>query len=306
MKLKLDRNGIYKWLTNTTNNILASVIASVIFSFLLGSFLDNITIGKNTTILYSLIFALLVVIIFLIIKNYSNKKFIPIKAIVFGFDGAMSRIEKNEVNSPWELIWLTLGYKVSDCHKYHKMFSKGEISHENWCNITCEKFQERGITENHLNEVSEDIVLLDGVKDVLDLLKRKGIKLYLATGSIKQIIERVWGKNIDYYFERVESNIFRFKNGELKEIKGTHYDFEGKIELIKEIRKRLKLTTSKEILFVGSYNNDEFAHKSGARTLCVNAKLTNPHDKNIWHETYTVKDYRELYDFIEKKYLLND
>ena len=178
------------------------------------------------------------------------------------------------------------------------------ISHKEWCAITCEKFQQKNITEKHLKTVSEDIVLLDGVKDVLELLKKKGIKLYLASGSIKQVIEYVWGKNIDYYFERIESNIFRFKDGNLKEIKGTEYDFEGKIELIREIKKIQKLNSVKEILFVGSYNNDEFAHKSGARTLCLNAKLTNPHDKNSWQDTFTVSDYKELYEYIKKKYLI--
>ncbi|WP_148303878.1 haloacid dehalogenase-like hydrolase [Prolixibacter bellariivorans] len=160
------------------------------------------------------------------------------------------------------------------------------------------------MTEKHLEEVSKDFELLANVKEVLEQLKERGVRLYLVSGSIMHLIKYIWNDELDYYFDRYEANVFRFKNNELVEIKGTDYDFKGKAVFIKEIFKHLQLKSPKEILFIGNSDNDEYARKSGARTLCLNGALTNPYNKNAWDDTYKTDDFIELMAYIEKKYLI--
>jgi phosphoserine phosphatase len=305
MKLNLDKNDIYGWLNNTTNNIISSIVASVIFTVIFGAALNNTEtqISKKTICILIIIgFIILSIIIFLIIKYYSKKKFIPIKAIVFDFDGTLSKIKKVGIKSPWELIWLKLEYKISDCKKLYTEFFENRISHEQWCERTFQKFAVKKLTEDDLFDVSKDIELLEGVKDVLEQLKDRGIKLFLVSGSIMNLIKYIWGNDLDFYFDRCEANIFRFKDNKLVEIKGTNYDFKGKAEFIREICKQQNWSP-KEILFIGNSDNDESAKKSGARTLCLNGLLTNPYNKESWDDTYTTDDFSELYEYIEKKYL---
>ena len=45
--------------------------------------------------------------------------------------------------------------------------------------------------------------------------------------------------------------------------------------------------------------NDDFAHQSGARTLCVNPQFTNPHDTEKWHDVIPdMKNLEEILEFV--------
>ncbi len=306
MRLNFNKNDIYGWMTSTTNNITSSIIASAIFTIIFGAAFKSkeTQLSKRTICIYIVVgFIILSIVIFLLIRYYSKKKFIPIKAIVFDFDGTLSKITKPGIKSPWELIWLKLEYKISDCKKLYSKFFNKKITHKQWCELTFQKFRSRKLTEQHLKDVSKDIELLDGVKDVLEQLKQRGIRLFLVSGSIMHLINYIWGNDLDYYFDRYEANLFRFKNNQLVEIKGTNYDFRGKADFIREVYRQLELNSPKEILFIGNSDNDEDAKKSGARTLCINGVLTNPYNKNAWDDTYTTDDFRELYEYLDKKYL---
>lgn len=306
MSLNFNKNDLHGWLNSTTNNVISSIIASAIFTIIFSTALNNpeTEISKKTVCTYIGVgFVIIGIITFFLIRYYSKKKFIPIKAIVFDFDGTLSKIKRGDVKSPWELIWLKLGYKISDCKKLYTRFFEKKITHKEWCKLTAQKFKSKNLTEQHLLEVSKDIELLDGVKEVLEQLKQREIRLFLVSGSIMHLINHIWGDDLDYYFDNYEANVLRFKNNKLVEIKGTIYDFEGKATFIREIYKQLKLISPKEILFIGNSDNDEHAKKSGAQTLCINGVLTNPHNKKAWDDTFTTNDFRELYEYIDKKYL---
>ncbi|MEI6348891.1 MAG: hypothetical protein WCP69_13170 [Bacteroidota bacterium] len=76
------------------------------------------------------------------------------------------------------------------------------------------------------------------------------------------------------------------ENGRLDRIIGTKFDFKGKATFIEKIANELNLKPY-EILFIGNSNNDELAYTSGAITLCVNPRLTNPFDEKNWNNTIT-------------------
>jgi len=220
----------------------------------------------------------------------------PTKAIVFDFDGTLTQPQNGETT--WEKIWLKLGYEINECAELHQKFSRAKISHKKWCQITKQKFNHQKLNKSILNVISDEINLVDGVNETLKELVNAGINLYICSGSINYVINRVLGTNNEY-FEEIKSNKFRFnKDDFLTDIIGTKYDFEGKSDYLKQIAVENDIQPY-EILFIGNSLNDEWAHQSGALTLCVNPRLTNPEQDIQWsYSIRTMKNLKQIKDFI--------
>ena len=205
-----------------------------------------------------------------------------IQAVIFDFDGTLTN---TKLRTTWESIWEILGYDVKECQALHKQFDSGVFTHQEWCDITAEKFIKKGLHRQQILEFSKKIKLISGCAKTLKEIKERNIKLYIVSGSIKDIIENVLG-NAHSYFTEIKANEFVFnrETSILEKIIGTKYDFQGKANYINYIAGRLQIAAS-DILFVGNSNNDMWAYESGARTLCINPKLTNYHDSVIWHNS---------------------
>jgi HAD superfamily phosphoserine phosphatase-like hydrolase len=201
------------------------------------------------------------------------------KAVVFDFDGTLTKSADDLTT--WEVIWQFLGYSINDCALLHGRFRKKEFNHEKWCNITRDRFREKGLNESHLAMIANRIELVKGTAETIMELKRRGIKLYILSGSIRQIIKVVlkdlWGE-----FEHIKANDMHFDSlGLLSNIQGTQFDFEGKAKFLSEVIEENNLRPY-DVLFVGNSGNDVWAIQSGARALCVNPKLTDPDDTAHW------------------------
>ena len=160
------------------------------------------------------------------------------------------------------------------------------------------------MTRNTLKEVSCEMPLIDAVIPTLKLIKKNNIRLYIASGSIRDVIEDVIGKDNVYLFEEIKANHMEFnKLGELTRIIGTKYDFQGKAEFVQKIASQLDINPC-NILFVGNSNNDQMAYQSGAVTLCVNPHLTDPHDNQKWNNViYQMNSLREILNYLDPAFL---
>lgn len=218
------------------------------------------------------------------------------KAVIFDFDGTLTKPLDN--HTTWEKIWIELGYDINECAELHRKYSVSEISHKEWCEVTERKFKNKGLSKQHLNKIADDLTLVNGTDRVIHKLVEKNISLYICSGSIDYIVKRTLRGFINC-FEEIKSNKFRFnKEGKLDSIVGTRYDFEGKANYISQISRDLDIHPY-EILFVGNSLNDEWAHQSGAITLCVNPTMTNPDHPFQW--TYSIrnlKNFNEIIKFI--------
>ena len=59
-----------------------------------------------------------------------------------------------------------------------------EISHEDWCELTLNKFRERKLSIQQVIGVADKIQLLDGTQDALRIIREKEIRIYIVSGSI--------------------------------------------------------------------------------------------------------------------------
>jgi len=155
------------------------------------------------------------------------------------------------------------------------------LTHQKWCEQTCSRFNERGISERTLVDVANKIELVEDVAEMIDILVRHSIELHILSGSIEQIIRLVLGE-LYSQFTHVQPNAFRFTGSKLSYIQGTKYDFEGKPLYIDELR-AIKKYHPTDILFVGNSSNDRWVSRSGATTLCVNPHFTDGNDEKEWN-----------------------
>lgn len=211
------------------------------------------------------------------------------RAVVFDFDGTLT--QSADHRTTWEKVWVTLGYSTERCSELHRRFQQKEFTHQQWCDMTRDAFRARGLQQHHILGIAKDISLVSGVAEAIATLRGRGIKLYILSGSIKSIIRYVLG-DLHAEFEEIRANELVFdSSGSLSEIQGTPFDFEGKATYLKRVVEDLRLSPS-DLLFVGNSCNDVFASQSGARTLCVNARFTDPDNPEHW--TYAIREMSNL------------
>lgn len=216
------------------------------------------------------------------------------KAVVFDFDGTLTLASDHRTT--WERIWIDLGYTIRDCATLHTRFQRQEITHPEWCNLTRDAFRKRGLTEAHLDRIAAEIQLVPGVRETVANLRKQGVLLYILSGSIKAIIRKVLG-DLQLEFEEIKANEMSFdERGNLREIVGTPFDFQGKAVFLRRLIEDRALSPE-SVLFVGNSCNDIFASQSGVRTLCVNPRFTDPANEAHW--TYAISEMNDLKEILE-------
>lgn len=216
------------------------------------------------------------------------------KTIIFDFDGTLTKKDQNI----WKMLWQELGYDTNKNSIYAKLYVehviKKTITRDQWFNLTCVAFQRKGMTKQTLIDVTKNITLIDGFEKVINELYNKGYSMHIVSGCIKQSIEMVLGDYIKY-FSNIESNDIIFdENDKLKKLVATPYDFIGKAKYIENLMTKTN-TKPEEIIFVGNGDNDEWAYKSGCKTICINPVNTDSKNRTIWHsEISSIEDLAEI------------
>lgn len=218
------------------------------------------------------------------------------KMVLFDFDGTMTCRDDNMTT--WEKIWVLLGYDIRECGALHSKYSTYEITHKQWCKITEERFKAKGLRNTDLDKLANNTRLMDGVEDVIRCLNKNNVVMYIVSGSIRYIIKKVLG---DMYplIEEVKANEITFgRDSIIRSIIGTKYDFEGKATFIKQAIEDNDIHPM-EAIYIGNSINDEWAHESGAQTLCVNPRMTNPYHPIQWmHCIPNMHNFRDVFQFM--------
>lgn len=217
-------------------------------------------------------------------------------AVVFDFGGTLTRPKFQE--STWERIWSSVGYSLTEANELHHAFSAGKIPHQMWCDLTCQKLKARNFNKRHFKKIYEEIEAVSGLKETFEELYSRNIRISIASGSLREIIQYVLG-DAAKYVDDIKSNRFIFDaGGVLCKIEGHKFDFEGKAKFITNLSLELGCHPI-DILFVGNSLNDEKAALSGARTLCVNPKHTHYHVPSMWNNSIReMTDLRQILDYV--------
>ena len=200
------------------------------------------------------------------------------KAIFFDFDGTLTQNDKNS----WSVIWQVLN-KQDEASKLYKMFLDEKISYDEWSRLTCLHFKLNGLNIEILKQATQQIKLIDGIKETFEKLKKQGVSINIVSGSIKQVIEYTLG-DLKNYIDNIYANDFKFnEKGYLTDIEVTKYDYAGKCQCVSQFLKSNNLNP-REQWFVGNSSNDEWVYKSGCNTLCINPDGADIANKDKWNK----------------------
>ncbi len=220
------------------------------------------------------------------------------EAVIFDFDGTLTQ-ERKGVNS-WNLIWKY----IDDMQKYRALLNQyisKEFDVKTWLKLTIERFKDKGVRREYLTQIARDIKLMPGTHATLRELYENGIKIFVLSGGVKQIIGDVLKNDgVERFFTDIQAyNMLFDKNGELLGCDSPEHNVENKNEFIDIVKQKYRLR-SEDILFVGNSSNDEKAYLSGVRTLCINPDGTNGNDKGIWNGCIeNCENLKEILKFCE-------
>ena len=113
------------------------------------------------------------------------------KAVFFDFDGTLTHRRANV----WKSIWQMFDYDISEGSYYRQLFNDflaNRITHQQWCDLTCEAFKNKGMTIDVLNQIASKVELLAGVKlsnkmDLIFLLSVETLLMLLKKCLVKML-----------------------------------------------------------------------------------------------------------------------
>ncbi len=189
------------------------------------------------------------------------------KLVVFDLDGT---ILDNTI-----YIWKTL-------HEYFKTdpvrrqqaymdYKNKKISYAEWAKIDIELLKEKKTTKTEIEKLFQNLKLMKGAKDTLEILKNNGYKLAIISGSVNTALETVFP---DYrnYFSDVFLNKLVFDNsGYLVDVIPTPYDMEHKATGLEYLMQKYNIKR-KETVFVGDNENDIYIAQKAGLSIAFNSK----------------------------------
>jgi HAD superfamily PSPase-like hydrolase len=190
-----------------------------------------------------------------------------IKLVVFDFDGTIADIP---APSTWQTIDRALGCEEEDMI-LNQAFHSGKIDYATWSKKTVDLYKKYGMDKSRFEQiVHKHIRPMNGTKEVFDSLKKRGIKTAIVSGSILNAYDFLrgeYGLKADHV--SFASEIFFDENGSVSGGNFTHLDFEGKVEAIDEICKKVGVPMS-EVAMVGDGHNDIFAFRKVGLPIAFN------------------------------------
>ena len=214
------------------------------------------------------------------------------KAVIFDFDGTLT----ND-NNTWYKIWNELNMRDVDDYLYDK-YKKGEFTYDEWVEEAFKYFIKGKLNKSIIIKVAKETKPINNIEQTFKLLNEKGIKIYVLSGGIKNVIEIVLDKS-KKYINSIEAHNLKLNN--LNCVVGYEnpdHNLHNKQEYIKRIIEQLNIKPE-ELLFVGNDWIDETACKTGCQTLCINPEETNANDKSIWHDHLETDNLLDIMKFVK-------
>jgi HAD superfamily phosphoserine phosphatase-like hydrolase len=181
------------------------------------------------------------------------------RLVAFDLDGTL--LQGPEYIWSWKLVWSYLNYEDSVraqlMAQYLNVYRhKRRGWYKQWCDEAANRFRKRKLKRSDFAEITKKLAPVDGLYEVIRVLKQKGIKLAIVSGGIDVFLEEKIPE-FNELFDYVFINKFRFdKNGMFSGVDATSYDFEGKFTAIKEMCD-LEGYDLQQVVFVGDGFNDE-------------------------------------------------
>jgi phosphoserine phosphatase len=132
-------------------------------------------------------------------------KSLPYKLALFDLDGTLTK-EK----SIWQYIHVKLGKWYGFADRFQERFLAGDISYEQFCELDAQVW--KGMRVEELMKIVETVPFYPGVDELINHLKKKGLKLGMVSSGLSVLSDWVHRR---YGFDYSVSNDLIHENGTL-------------------------------------------------------------------------------------------
>lgn len=184
------------------------------------------------------------------------------KLIIFDIDGTLID------SSPdiWTRLHEAFGTLDKNKENY-KLFKQGKFTFQEWSYNDIKFFKDSGKTKPDFMKVIEKLNLIPGAKEVIKILKNKGIPLGVVSGGLNLPLDYFFPERpFDEYFV---NKIYFDEFGKISCWHAVPYDSDAKAEAIRELCLRSQINLS-EVCFVGNDVNDIEALKEAGLGIAFN------------------------------------
>jgi len=144
-------------------------------------------------------------------------------------------------------------------------------------------WKDKGATKLEMFKAIEPLKIMNGAKETLHELKKRGFKLAIISGTISVIVEKFF-PDYEKIFDDVFLNRIIFdEKGKIKEVNATPYDIDHKETALKKIAERENLSL-KECVFVGDHLNDLKILKTAGLGIAFDPKAKEVEEADIQAE----------------------
>lgn len=183
----------------------------------------------------------------------------PYDLICFDVDGTLV------VHPEGKIVWEILNRRFTGASEVNDSrfndYRAGMISYAEWVALDVGDWLKAGATRDQILEAIQELRLIDGTRETLQELKRRGYKLAVVSGTIDIVLETLLP---DHPFDDVFTNHLHFDgDGLLDGWTATDYDVAGKALALREIAEREKIPLER-CAYVGDAMNDlDIAREAG-------------------------------------------
>jgi phosphoserine phosphatase len=125
-----------------------------------------------------------------------------LRLVVFDVDGTLMKAV-----SSWQFFHERLG-TWDKGKEYAKQFFQGNIDYEDWARLDASLW--RGLKLERIRKIVDGIPYMNGARQVVTTLKRKGFKVFLLSGGLTFITERI---EREIGVDASLANELKFENG---------------------------------------------------------------------------------------------
>lgn len=153
----------------------------------------------------------------------------------------------------WEVLNLKFGSSRETNALRYQMYHSGRITYDEWVALDVGDWVAAGATRADILETVTEFKLVDGARDTVEELKRRGFRLAVISGTLDILLEHLFA---GHPFDTVYTNrVFFDDAGTLTHWQATPFDGHGKPLALKEIGDKYRIPLSRSA-FVGDGEND--------------------------------------------------